>query len=224
VNEIGLFEAIHTAKALRHLKPDPVPDELIVQVLDAAIRAPSGSNTQGWAFVVIKDPLRRARIGAIYRRGGEVFNQIYRDRPRPEHMSEKSYARLLADARYLFEHMGEAPVLVLACLATARRDAGRESSRPSPLAARLSGASIYPAVQNIILACRGLGLGTVLTTLHAHFEDEVKAELGLPAEVETYALLPIGFPQDGFGFGPVRRKPLNQVACLDHWGQRWPER
>ena len=85
---------------------------------------------------------------------------------------------------------------------------------------RLSGSSIYPAVQNIILACRAFGLGTVLTTIHAFFEDEVKTILGLPADVQTYALLPIGYPIDKFG--SLRRRPVNEVAVLDRWGNPWP--
>ena len=85
--------------------------------------------------------------------------------------------------------------------------------------ARMGEPSIYPAVQNIILACRAFGLGTVLTTIHMFFEDEVKAILGLPAEVQTYALLPIGYPRDKFG--PIRRRPIGEVVCLDRYGNRW---
>ena len=82
--------------------------------------------------------------------------------------------------------------------------------------ARISGSSIYPAVQNIILACRALGLGTVLTTIHMFFEDEVKAILGLPPEVKTFALMPIGYPQGKFG--PIKRRPVSEVAYLDSYG------
>ncbi|HZY60064.1 MAG TPA: nitroreductase family protein, partial [Candidatus Binataceae bacterium] len=82
------------------------------------------------------------------------------------------------------------------------------------------GASIYPAVQNMILACRGLGLGTVLTFLHTLKEDEIKQVLGLPREISTYAMLPVGYPVGKFG--PVRRKPVNEVACLDRYGTPWP--
>ena len=81
------------------------------------------------------------------------------------------------------------------------------------------GSSIYPAVQNIILACRAFGLGTVLTTLHAVLEDEVKAVLEIPKEVDTWALLPIGYPIDKFG--PVKRRPISEVAFEDCWGNPW---
>jgi nitroreductase len=85
---------------------------------------------------------------------------------------------------------------------------------------RIAGSSIYPAVQNIILACRAFGLGTVLTTIHAFFEDEVRAIVKLPPEVQTYALMPIGYPQ-GHHFA-VKRRPLNEVACVDSYGKPWP--
>lgn len=222
--EMGVFEAIHSARALRRLKPDPVPDELITRVLDAAIRAPSGSNNQGWVFIVIKDRERRAKIGDAYRRGGEIYRRMMGNRPRPAHMSEKSYSRLQESVQHLFEHMGDAPVLLLVCHRALGQTppAGQGSSTGRPMASRLAGASIYPAVQNINLACRALGLGTVLTTLHTHFEDEVKAAVGLPPEIDTYALMPIGYPQEGFGPGPVRRRPLKEVAFLDSWGNSWP--
>jgi nitroreductase len=80
-------------------------------------------------------------------------------------------------------------------------------------------ASVYPAVQNVILACRALGLGTVLTTNHLLREGEIKAAVGIPDDVDTFALMPIGFPRDKFG--PVRRKPVNEVAVHDRWGNPW---
>ena len=86
--EIGLFEAIYSARSLRRFKPDPVPDEVITKVLDAAIRAPSGSNQQSWEFVVIKDAGQRKKIGAVYQKGGAILKALYTDRVKPEHMSE----------------------------------------------------------------------------------------------------------------------------------------
>lgn len=220
--EIALFEAIHTARALRRFKPDPVPDEVITKVLDAAIRAPSGSNAQDWLFVVIKDAERRRRIGEIYKKGGQIMIGIYAQRERPAHMDEKQYNQLLVSATYLFDHMHEAPVLLLVCQKSNPMMAGAAPQMNDLMRKmiRTSGASVFPAVQNVILACRGLGLGTVLTTNHVFFEDEVRAVLGLPAEIETYALMPIGYPRDKFG--PVRRLPLSEVAILDRWGNPWP--
>ncbi len=222
--EIGLFEAIYSARSLRRFKPDPVPDDVITKVLDAAIRAPSGSNQQSWEFVVIKDAAQRKRIGDVYRKGGEILMALYANRVKPEHMSEDAYRKLRASATYLLDHMGDAPVLLIACLkqtapAQAPPKLPPELAAAMKRQARISGSSIYPAVQNIILACRGLGLGTVLTTIHTYFEDEVKAILGLPREVQTYALMPIGYPQGKFG--PIKRRPVSEIAYLDKYGNHW---
>jgi nitroreductase len=143
------------------------------------------------------------------------------------HLSEKQYARMMAAGRYLWDHMGEAPVLLLPC---ARRPAlpPREALPPGiasrwdeevAYADRIRGASIYPAVQNIILACRALGLGTVITTNHIRCEDEVKALLGIPEDVSTFALMPIGWPIDKFG--PLTRRPVVEVVHADRWGTMW---
>lgn len=223
--EIGLFEAMYTARALRRYRPDPVPDEVIAKILDAAIRAPSGSNQQNWVFVVVKDADKRRKIGAIYRKGAELMASRYANRPRPPHMAEKDYRVLLSSANFLFERMHEAPVLLLAGLKDEQNRFGPADKMPPEMAsgmkavARTSGSSIYPAVQNIILACRAFGLGTVLTTLHLFFEDEVKALLKIPPEVRTYALLPIGYPINKFG--PVKRRPVSEVAFLDSYGNNW---
>ena len=119
-------------------------------------------------------------------------------------------------------------MLLLACLNPPKMPPARGSLPPEmanagKIAPRLSGSSIYPAVQNIILACRAFGLGTVLTTGVTYLEDQVKAVLGLPPQIETYALLPIGYPVEDHGYGPVRRMPVNQVTFLDSWGNNWPK-
>ena len=177
--EIALFEAMYTARALRRFKPDPVPDEVITKVLDAAIRAPSGSNAQSWLFVVVKDADKRRQLGAVYHKASQIVSKLYAERPRASHFSDEQYRRFMSSVTHLFENMHEAPVLLLACLKSA--PAGTPGGTLSPevqnamtKVARTQGASIYPAVQNIILACRAFGLGTVLTTIHAFFEEEVK--------------------------------------------------
>lgn len=226
--EIGVFEAIYSARSLRRLKPDPVPEELITKVLDAAIRAPSGGNAQNWAFVVVRDAGQRQKLGAIYRKASDIAEAIYAARGRPPHLTERQFARMMAAGKYLWDHMGEAPVIVIPC---ARPPAvpPRESLPPDiatrwenevAYADRIRGASIYPAVQNIILACRALGLGTIITTNHIRCEYEVKALLSIPDDVSTFALMPIGWPIDKFG--PLTRRPLAEVAHTDRWGTAWP--
>jgi nitroreductase len=226
--EIGLFDAIYSARALRRLRPDPVPEEIITRILDAAIRAPSAGNAQNWAFIVVRDSEQRRGLGAIYRKASAIASEMYKARPRPAHMTEDQYRRMLNSGAYLWDHMGEAPVLLVPCL-HARAAPAREML-PASLDAmyerelayerQIRGASIYPAVQNIILACRAFQLGTLITTNHIRCEDEVKALLGLPPDLSTYALMPIGYPEGKFG--PLARKPVSEVAHADRWGAAWP--
>lgn len=226
--EIGLFETIYSARSLRRLKPDPVPQELIARVLDAAIRAPSGGDAQSWVFIVVRDAEQRHKLGAIYREASDIAEAIYAARGRPPHLSEKQFARMLASGAHLWEHMGDAPVLLVPCLhrpvlpppEALPPDIARHYDDELAYAERIRGASIYPAVQNILLACRALGLGTVITTNHIRCEDQVKAVLRIPDDVATFALMPIGWPVDKFG--PLTRRPLAEVVRADRWETAWP--
>ena len=167
MGEIGLFEAIYTARAMRRLRPDPVPEELITRVLDAAIRAPSGGNAQNWRFVVVRDAEKRRRLGEVYRKSSDEVGAIYAARGRPADQTEAQYARMMAAGTYLWDHIGEAPVLLVPC--QERRDMPARERLPATVQARyavhlayqerIRGASIFPAVMNIILACRGWGWG-----------------------------------------------------------------
>lgn len=227
MTEIALFDAIYTARALRRLKPDPVPEDLITRVLDAAIRGPSGGNAQNWGFVVVRDPAQRRKLGAVYRKASDEVAEIYAARGRPAHLTEEQYQRFMRGGAYLWDHLGDAPVILVPCLR--RRDMPPREALPPDVAARyeahlkyqdrIRGASIYPAVQNIILACRGLGLGTVITTNHILYEDEVRAILSLPDDVYTFALMPLGYPLGKFG--PLTRRPVSEVAFADRWGNAW---
>ena len=159
--DIGLFEAMNTQRAIRYLKPDPVPDDLILKLIEAATRAPSGTNQQRWSFIVVRDADLRSKLGEIYQKAGRAAI------PRLQYV-EAENRRLFNSAVYLVDHLGEAPVLILACI---------EHGGSTTLT---TGASIYPAVQNILLAARALDLGSVLTTFHKVYENEVKDLLGIP--------------------------------------------
>src|SRR3979411_3355006 len=199
-----LFEIMQTTRSMRRLKPDPVPAGLIRKILEAGVSAPSGGNMQRWRFLVIRDPKVKQTIGAYYKRAwDEVVSPRYRAGEPAPGMSGERVVRMLNAAQYLADHMHEAPVWIVPCLE------GASSTRTS-------GSSIYPAVQNMLLAARALGLGATLTTLYLNFEKEVEAALGLPADVHSYALLPIGYPVGRFG--PVRRIPLADVVYEDRWG------
>lgn len=203
--EISLFEAIHTQRAIRRFTDEPVSDEAIRRILEAAIRAPSGRNTQPWRFIVIRDTATKRRIGDYYRRACEEAG--IGQEPIPG-LSKK----VNDSVTHLAYHMGEAPVLILACYEYLNEDA----VRPSTL---LTGSSIYPAVQNLLLAARALGLGTSLTTVHSMFEEEIKDLLGIPANVQTAALIPLGYPSPEERFGGSRRRPAAEVTHFDRWSE-----
>jgi nitroreductase len=203
---IGLLEGMGTTRSIRRFRPDAIPDELLRSVLKAATWAPSGSNTQLWRFMVVRDPEKRREIGRLY---SAAWNEFYpRDRLAAE--TDPARQRMMAGGTHLADHMGtEPPVLILFC-----RDA--VGMLQSGVPDRIRGSSIYPAVQNLLLAARASGLGGCLTTMHLRYEAEIKALLGLPDGVETYALVPLGYPSQKFG--PLRRRPVEEVAYLDPWG------
>jgi nitroreductase len=206
-----LFEIMQTMRAMRRLKPDPVPDELIRKILAAGVCAPNGANHQNWRFLVVKDPAIKQRVQVYYKRAfDEVMGPHYRTATPPPGVTKEAYLRQMAAVEYLTDHFHEAPVWIVACL-----DHGTGTTN------RGSGASIYPAVQNMLLAARALGLGATLTTRHLMYEKETEAALGLPPGVHSYAILPIGYPLGEFG--PVGRgRPLSEIVFQDRWNTPYP--
>src|SRR6185436_16268703 len=186
-----LFEIMATTRSMRRLKPDPVPAELVRKVLEAGTAAPSGGNMQLWRFLVVTDPKVKETVGAYYKRAWDdnVYPRYSAGAPAPGTSPER-FRRMLAAAQHLADHIHEAPVWIVPCM---------EGANPS----RTAGSSIYPAVQNMLLAARALGLGATLTTLYLNFEKDAEAALGLPPDWHSYALIPIGYPVGRFG--PVRR-------------------
>ena len=204
-----LFHIMQTTRAMRRLKPDPVPDELILRILQAGQWAANGGANQRWRFLVIKDRSIKERVQVWYQKAfDEVVGPRYRGSEPPPGSSPGRYRRQHDAVEYLTEHYHEAPVWIVAC-----QDDGEETPT------RSAGASIYPAVQNMLLAARALGLGATLTSRHLRHEKEVEEILGLPPGVHSYAILPIGYPMGNFG--PVRRGPLSDVVYLDKWGETY---
>ena len=204
--EMGLFEAMYTQRALRYISPDPIPDALVRKVLDAGLRAPNGGNQQRWRFVVIKDTATKRWI-----------RDRYRDTDRPAHAPAQNQAEVRTMSRndtaadHLAAYLHEVPVLILCCV--------QHDGSPSDIS---RGASIYPAVQNMLLAARALGLASVLTTRPRRgFEKDIKAKLGIPDNVDTAALLPLGYPAAGSRYGPTNRRPVEDVTFDETWGRKW---
>jgi nitroreductase len=206
------FDVLYTARAIRRLKPDPVPDELLRRVLEAATMAPSGTNMQPWRFLVVRDPEKRRRLGEIHTRAfwphyqgaGPMLGGAGDDDRRPQEphgITEQG----------MTDRYALAPVLIVAC---------RTGIRPeTPAGMGMTGwyGSIFPAVQNLLLAARALGLGAHLTTMFTQYSQDVKDLLGIPDDADPVALIPIGFP--GGRFGPLRRKPVQEVVFAERWGQ-----
>lgn len=203
-----LFDIIGSTRAMRRLKPDPIPDDLVQRVLEAGVAGPSPSNQQRWRFIVVKDPAVKAAVQKYYARAFEesVVPNHLKSSP-PPNVSEEQFQRTFKAVTYLTEHFHEAPVWIVACL------------QDGPTPGRGAGASIYPAVQNMLLAARALGLGATLTSRHMLFAEEVDAIFGLPADAHSYAIIPLGYPMGRFG--PTRRASLEQVTFADRWGQFW---
>ena len=214
MDDHNLFEIIDTTRSMRRLKPDPIPDEVVERIIRAGTKAPSGQNTQPWAFLVVRDA---AAKGFIQERYLEVMERAMGDRkPAPDERSRDS--RGLRAAWHLASHLHETPVLLLVCgkrdwpFAIAHED--RKGLAPPAYGSTL------PAVQNILLACRALGLGATLTTLHQMFEGELRERFAIPEAYGVVAMIPIGYPSGRFG--PVRRRPVREVTHLDRWGSPWP--
>jgi nitroreductase len=197
---MDVFEAIRTTRSMRRLDPDrDVSDADLGTMLDAATRGATGGNTQPVRWLVVRDPELRRRVGEVYRRLAATRLNVYEEEAR----TNPNAARMLKSARHLAEHMGEAPALVVPC---ARGERGRVDS------------SVFPGVQNLMLAARALGLGTTLTTIHRADEAAVKEILGIPEDVHTFAIIPVGYPLGRWGEAP--RRPSGEVTYWDRWGER----
>ena len=197
-DDIGLFEAIRTCRAIRRIKPDPVPVELIRKVCEAGTFAPSGGNRQPWFFVAVTDADKRAWIGERYR---ATFHSYIGPAQKAAQQLDYPAAkrRNMRAALYLADHMHEVPVHLF--VAGWKRRGETQSQ------------ALFPAIQNILLACRAVGLGASLTTAHRAFGAELDAYLGLSEDTPTCALLPIGWPMGKYGRPP--RKPVEEVLFFN---------
>jgi len=208
-NKSDIFEIIYSLRSMRRLKKDPVPIGMIEKILDAGIQAPSGINSQPWAFVVITDPEKKKFFGERY--DFWLKNRFGDGLLEPD--TSTKYGRTIRSALYLSEHMHEAPVILMVL---GKRDWPfnvKEQDRVGK--APPSYGSIYPCVQNILLAARALGLGASLTTMHQMFEDEIHEYYKIPTDHGLVATIPIGFPSGKFG--PVSREPLETKIHFEEW-------
>lgn len=217
---VDLYEAMSTLRAVRRLRPDPVPEDVLGRILQAAAWAPSGGNTQPWRVVVVRDPDKRRQLGDLY---GPIWTEYAQGaRAGLERLSgaaRDKQARMLAAADHLGAHFGAAPVILVFCFNPALM-AITDSGLPRPSV--VGGGSVYPAVQNTMLACRAEGIGCTLTTLLCYREDAVRELLEIPGDWYTCGFVPIGYPTLR-GHGPISRRPVAKLAFADRWGAGFGE-
>ncbi|MEN8182723.1 MAG: nitroreductase family protein [Myxococcota bacterium] len=187
--DVPLLQGLRTTRAIRRLLPDPVPPELIRKVCEAGTFAPSGGNRQPWVFVAVTEPARRAWVAERYRATFRSYIAPAREAARDPAFPEEK-RRMQSAAIHLAEHLHEVPVHLFVAGWTRRAEPQFQA--------------LMPAVQNILLACRAVGLGASLTTLHRAFGAELDAWLGLPDNMPSCALLPIGWPRGRYGRPPRR--------------------
>lgn len=200
-----LTEAIYTTRAMRRLKPDPVPEDVQVRLFDAAVRGPSGGNEHRFRFVTVTEPATKSVIGDLYRRClDEVNDTKYRGiqdaiRTAPDDPKLAQAMRIDASSRYLAEHLEEVPLLVFAF--------GKQGGE----------SSVFPALWNLCLTARGEGYGTAITTLLRFAQDEAHEALGVPEDSvwKMMAMVPCGLPLGRWGL--ARRRPAHEVVYAEGW-------
>lgn len=214
---LDVFEAIETTRAVRRYTDEPVTDDEILRCIDAAVRGPSGGNIQPWQFLAVTDPKLKRGIGDVYRRAYARYEPtvLKLRQPLKDAEDEAAFQRTLAASRHLAEHMGDAPALVLVLMPNISMTL---EDAEGPLDVGTPFASVYPAVQNFMLAARGLGIGTTLTTVYRIYQDEVRTLCAIPGRYEIVALIPMGRPKGKFGRG--RRRPAAQVTHWNRFGEK----
>ena len=207
-DEMGVFETIYNCRAMRRLDTREVHEADLIKLVDAANQAPSGSNMQGARWLIVRDADQRQRLADLNRRGGEAYISPQASRPEAlPHQSADKRARMLKSVVWQMEHMHEIPALIIACM---------EFGQPvdSAMISR-GGGSIWPGIQNLLLAARALGLGATPTTLALGDHAAVAEVLDLPETMGAICLIPVGHPLGKFG--PVTRRPIEEVMRFDRW-------
>jgi nitroreductase len=203
---MDLTEALYTTRAMRRVKPDPIPEKAVQAMIDAAIRAPSGGNSQNWRFIIVTDPDTKAALGNLYREGWEILQETVYKRAfeRARALNNNDALAIQSSSAWLAENFEAVPLWVFVF---SRNDE--------------TGASVYPGVWNMMLAARGLGIGTCLTTIAGYYRgDQVFEILGVPSGRGwvNNAAVSAGYPAGRWG--TATRRPAHTVAFAEKWGTR----
>ena len=206
--ELGLFDVMYHCRAMRRLDTKPVPEELLVKLVDAANQAPSGSNMQNGRWIVARDAEVKRQLADLNRKGVEAYIGPQMDNPGAlPHQSVETRRRMVDSVIWQMEHMHEIPARIVAC---------REfDTMGDPATMAMGGGSIWPGIQNLLLAARALGLGAAPTTLSLMDYAAVAEVLNLPETMAPFCLIPVGYPLGNFG--PVTRKPVSEIMRFDRW-------
>jgi nitroreductase len=202
----GLFATLYTTRALRRFKPDPIPDDVLFQMLDAAIRAPSGQNAQDWRFIVVRDRAALAQLEQWSQTPWQRYRARYADDPAAIESLPRSQRLSLRSVEHLVHHLAECPAVIVVT--------GLRGRHGTP------GGSTFPAVQNLLLAGRALGLGGSVFNFPMSHDAELRTLLAIPDNNQIYCIVPIGYPTDKHG--PLARKPVKDVVYLEKFGEPWP--
>ena len=206
--EMGIFEVMYNCRAMRRLDTRPVPEELLVKLIDAANQAPSGSNMQGARWIVVRDEAVKKELAEMNRAAVDAYVGPRVDDPGSlPHQSAEKRKRMLQSVLWQRDHMHEIPALIIACM-----DFFQKVDRET---AMRGGGSIWPGIQNLLLAARALGLGAAPTTLALQDPEKVREVLNLPETMAAYCLIPVGYPLGNFG--PVTRLPVEKSMRWDRW-------
>jgi len=231
-----LFDVMYSCRAMRRLKPDPIPEPVLLQLVEAALQGPSGSNAQNWTFVIVRDRAQKERVAAAWKPTWDFYLETFAKAPARPGEDVAARERMVAVGTQMVERLAEIPAIIAvgvkrdealakvlaspATLAAAVRHFGiggalklvTSGTRTSAIA---DGSTAYPAVQKLLLAARALGLGAVLTTPNFFVPGTFEAVLGIPKTVTLAALIPVGYPMGNFG--PVKRPPPAAVVSWDRY-------
>ena len=205
---MSLFDTIYHCRAMRKLDTKPVPQELLIKLVDAANQAPSGSNMQSGRWMIVQDPDVKAELAKLNRAGvNDYIGPMIENPGSLPHQDQEKRTRMMKSVLWQMEHLHEIPALIIACM-----DFGVKAD--AAMMAR-GGGSIWPGIQNLLLAARALGLGAAPTTLALQDQAAVAKVLNLPETMGAFCLIPVGYPLGKFG--PVTRKPLSEILRFDQW-------
>jgi nitroreductase len=217
--EMPLVEAMMTQRAIRRVYSDPVDDAVVLKCIELALRAPTGNDGQNWEFIVVKDRRIKEQLAKRYRQAWKIQRGLVLRRAVAR---DESIAKIAQAMQWQIDHFTQIPVLVVACLRLGARDGRLPVVRMPHVAESAYWGSIYPSVQNLLLAARAMGLGASLITLPLWSQRAARRALRLPHSITPCCIVPLGWPRGRYG--PTTRKPVEEVVHLDGYGNRiWLE-